>query len=325
MNLSLAFVRGQDRLSPLPVDPAQQVDIPGIGTLGYRSSRGETGPALVFVHGAKVSSGPHELRALREAFAERPTYALDWPGYGASSFPARGVNAHHAARALVAFIEQVVPPEQRPVDVVALSRGCEFAARAALRQPEVVRSLAFLSPTGFGAARSSPKLAQLMRELRRSPQLSELLFRTLTSMPVLLCSLLNSVDGKTASSLAKQAHHAARQPGARLAPFTFLEEALAGQIAGVSLYQALRVPTFVLFDQDPHSSFELLPALTHDNAFVRALRLESRRGVPHLESFVVVERALREYYQAMSVAERFEDWESTVETVPFSRSSFRAA
>lgn len=127
---------GASRLlsSRLPVDNLQQVDIPGVGTLAYRSSPVGSGRALVFVHGAKVTSGPHELRALRAAFAARPTYALDWPGYGASSLPVHGVSAHHCARALVAFIEQVVPPEQQPVDLIALSRGCEFAARAALRE-----------------------------------------------------------------------------------------------------------------------------------------------------------------------------------------------
>jgi pimeloyl-ACP methyl ester carboxylesterase len=212
------------------------------------------------------------------------------------------------------------------VDIIALSRGCEFAARAALGELGQIRSLAFLSPTGFGRADFSPKLAQLIRELQRSPRLAELLFRAMTSRAALLYPLLKSLDRATAFALASEAHRAARLPGASVAPFKFLEEALSAQTAGADLYKALRVPTFVLFAQDPKASFELLPDVTRENQCVRSLRLDSPNGVPHLECIPAVTSALQQYYQAIDVADRFEDWESTVETVPsFSRGGVWAA
>jgi pimeloyl-ACP methyl ester carboxylesterase len=234
------------------------------------------------------------------------------------------VSAELCAEALVAFIEQVIGSDQ-PVDVIAVSRGCEFAALAATRKRPLIRSLALISPTGFGRPERSPKLTQLVRELQRTPKLVEWAFRALTSFPALFYALSRSLDGESAFELARDAHRYARLPGASVAPFTFLQQALAAETADATLYLTLRVPTFVLFGREPGTSFEFLPLLTRENAFVRSLRVDSHHGAPHLEATLAVESALREYYQAMDVANRFEDWESTVETVPFAHSQIHAA
>lgn len=323
MQLPFPFLPHRGRLTTLPIDDLQQAHIPGIGTLGYRKTQG-AGRALVFVHGTQLASGPHELRPLRAAFTDRPTYALDWPGYGASTLPARGVSADLCADALIGFIEHVIGPDQ-PVDVVAVSRGAEFTALAATRRRALFRSLALLAPTGFGRPEQSPKLTQFIRELQRTPRLAELTFRTLTSWPALLYSLSRSLDRESAAELADDAHRAARRPGASIAPFAFLQQSLAAETGDATLYLALRVPTFVLFGESPSTNFEFLPLLTRENAFVRSLRVGSRHGSPHLESLLAVQGALREYYQAMDIANRFEDWESTVETVPFAHSHIHAA
>lgn len=323
MKLPFAFLAQRSRPATLPIDDVQQAHVPGIGTLAYRKNPG-AGRALVFVHGTGLASGPHELRPLRAVFADRPTYALDWPGYGCSSLPADGVSAALCADALVAFVEHVIGPDQ-PVDVVAVGRGAEFAALAATRKRVLFRSLALLSPSGFGRPERSPELSQFIRELQRTPRLAETVFRSLTSRPALIYSLSKSLDRQSAIELADDAHRAARQPGASIAPFAFLQQSLAAEQADATLYLALRVPTFVLFGEDSSSKFEFLPLLTRENAFVRALRVGSRHGNPHLECLLAVQGALREYYQAMDVANRFEDWESTVETVPFAHSHIHAA
>jgi pimeloyl-ACP methyl ester carboxylesterase len=324
MKLPFAFLPQRNRQETLPIlDHVQQVDIPNVGTLGYREGRADGRP-LVFVHGTQLSSGPHELRPLRAAFADRRTYALDWPGYGVSSLPSRGASANLYADSLIAFIENVIGSNE-PVDVVAVGRGGEFAALAAIRKRNLIRSLALLSPTGFGRPRPSPKLAQLVRELQRTPRLSRLAFRALTTWPALLYVLSDSLDRKHAEEFATEAHRAARRPGASAAPMTFLQQRLAAETADATLYLALRVPTYVLFGHEANADFELLPLLTRDNAFIRSLRVGSRHGAPHFESTPLVESALREYYQAMDVADRFADWESTVETVPFAHSEIHAA
>lgn len=322
---ALAVDRGAERTATTPL-VLERLDIPSLGTLAYRANHAGSGRALVLLHGLEPSAGSHEFSALQSAFSDRPTYALDWFGYGASSAPMCGPNANGYAEALSAFIEQVAAPDGQAVDVIASARGCEFSALVAVRRPRPIRSLVLLRPTGFGPARRSPKLAQFVRELQRSPRLCDVLYRTWRSKAGILTALSRVVGGKAALEIARTIPKAAARSGAYSTSFSFLEAELSAQMAGVELYHALRVPTFVLFDQSAERSFEFLPEVTRDNAFVRSLRLGSRHGAPHLESPTVVESAAREFHDALDIAARFEDWESMVETVPsFKHREHRAA
>jgi pimeloyl-ACP methyl ester carboxylesterase len=47
-----------------------------------------------------------------------------------------------------------------PVDVLALSLSCEYAARAAVESPQPFRSIALVSPTGFSKAQRPAAAAQ---------------------------------------------------------------------------------------------------------------------------------------------------------------------
>jgi pimeloyl-ACP methyl ester carboxylesterase len=304
----------------------ERIEIPSLGTLAYRANRAGSGRPLVLLHGFEFARGCYEFGPLQAAFSDRPTYALDWPGYGASSELALGPSVSSYAEALTAFIERVVAPDGEPVDVIASARAVEVAALLAARRPRPIRSLVLLNPTGLGPAHPSPKLAQLVRELSRLPRLCNFLYRARRSSAGILATLWRTVGADAAFSLAVSAEHAPPKPGAYRTPLAFLEQSLSAQIGGVEVYRALRVPTFVLFDHRKQESFDFLPEVTRDNAFVRSLRMGSRHGAPHLESTSVVESATREFYAAIDVASRFEDWESTVETVPsFGRSAHFAA
>ncbi|HWA72121.1 MAG TPA: alpha/beta fold hydrolase [Polyangiaceae bacterium] len=323
--MTLTPARRMD-LSTRAVLRTERIDIPSLGTLAYRANRVGSGRALVLLHGFELARGCYEFGPLQSAFSDRPTYALDWPGYGASSELALEPNTASYAEALAAFIEQVAAPDGQPVDVIAAARAGEVAALLAARRPRPIRSLVLLNPTGFGPARRSPLLAQLVRELQRVPRLCDFLYRARRSTAAMLATLSGTVGADAALALAVSADHGKARPGAFRTPFSFLEASLSGQIGDVSVYRALRVPTFVLFDRSQPHGFDFLPEVTRDNAFVRSLRMGSRHGAPHLESTAVVESAVREFYAAIDVASRFEDWESTVETVPsFAHRDHRAA
>ena len=83
---------------------------------------------------------------------KRPVYALDLPGFGFSSRPDREYTPALFTEAVLKFLRTQVP---EPADVVALSLGSEFAARAALEAPERFRSLTLISPTGLNTKREA--------------------------------------------------------------------------------------------------------------------------------------------------------------------------
>jgi hypothetical protein len=50
-----------------------------------------------------------------------------------------------------------------------------------------------------------------------------------------------------------------------------------------SVYQKLQVPVLVLFDQDAHVTFDLLPRILESNSNWRARRIPNTRGLPQFE------------------------------------------
>jgi pimeloyl-ACP methyl ester carboxylesterase len=265
------------------------------------------------------------MQPLFEAFVERPVYAIDWPGFGDSERSERAYSPELFTNALIEFVRRVVPPRQRPVDVVAHSLSCEFAARAALHEPRLFRSLALLSPTGLGRGSQAP-WKPVVDWVKQSPSLARWVHWALTTKPALRYSLNRSFHGKLDADLVNHGHASARKPNAYLAPLAFAAGELFTENAYDVLYHPLRVPTFVLFDRDPHSTFELVPQLTRENPFIRALRIEPSSGFPQLELPTAVELRLKDFYRAIELTSQVDDWEARVDTMPLSfEGDFEAA
>jgi pimeloyl-ACP methyl ester carboxylesterase len=272
---------GRRELSPALDADCDQLDLEQSGRVCYYSDTRGTGRPLVLLHSVNAAPSAREMAPIFEHYrAERPVYAPDLPGFGRSDRSDRPYSPALYAATISEFMRQVV---QRPADVVAFSLSSEFAARAAADVPALFRTLALISPSGFGK-RQPPQGATGDRILRflRLPGVGGGLFRALTSRASIRYFLGQSFHGQVPRELIDYAYETAHQPGARYAPFRFLSMKLFTAEAYTKLYEPLRLPVLVLYDKDPNISFERLDhARFQPNWQVR--RIEPTRGLPHWE------------------------------------------
>ncbi len=145
----------------LPLPPAlsgerREIDSKA-GRLSYYTAGPEgalpegSAPPLLLIHTINAAASSYEVRPLYEHYrTQRRVYALDLPGFGFSERSDREYTPRLMTDAIHAIVEEIRQREGgQPLDAFALSLGCEFVARAASETPELFRSLAFISPTGF--------------------------------------------------------------------------------------------------------------------------------------------------------------------------------
>lgn len=240
----------------------------------YFDESGEGRPVLL-VHSVNAAASAYEMRPLYLRLrGQRPVWALDLPGYGLSDRGDRPYNPHLMAQAIANVADRI----GQPVHLVALSLGAEFAARAALLRPELVASLALISPTGFGPIRTSGRFpAQLLR----FPLWSQAIFDGLASRRSIEYFLAKSFAGPVDATLVDYAYRTSHQPGARFAPLSFLTGELFADDAVRDLYSKVQVPTTVLYDRDPFTSFIRLPEFLPDHPNWTATRIAGTNGLAH--------------------------------------------
>ncbi|MCO5762418.1 MAG: alpha/beta hydrolase [Chromatiaceae bacterium] len=255
---------------------------PSAGRLSYYADTRAAGRPLVLVHSINAAPSAFEMKPLFDRFRDRrPVFAPELPGFGFSDRGDRPYSPDLFANAIQDFLAQVVG---EPADLVAFSLSAEFAARASLASPASIRSLVFLSPTGF-SKRSLPT-GDLSRRVHRAlslPGLSQGLFRLLTSKPSIRYFLGQAFVGETPAEMVEYAYATAHQPGARYAPLYFLSGQLFTPQAVEQLYARLQVPVLALYDRDPNITFDLLPDLVASHGNWRAERIAPTQGIPHWE------------------------------------------
>lgn len=269
-----------------------EVELRGVGKVGYYAAVDAVAePPLVFVHGIGTASSSRELWPVFDAFRDRRRFALDWPGFGTSERGDRPYAPDFYAATLARFIQSVASPNGTPIDLVAVGLSGEFAARAALKYPSCVRSLALIAPTSMDDRSSNPAFWNAVFEVvERYPVLAEASFRALTSTFALGLGRKSSSGDKRA---LRYAHECARQPEARFAPLAWLRGDLATPRAYDFLYRPLRVKTLVVHGGRA-DGMDLLPHLTRENPLIRAASVD---GVRHpLQSPTELEQILRAFY-----------------------------
>lgn len=141
-----------------------------------RAGRSNT-PPLLFVHGFGCSQKVWEP-VLRELGETRPTILFDLPGHGEAA-PEAFEPASHAtldgfADDVLAVAEAFAPSEG--LVVVAHSVGCNLAWRAAIRRPEMFRTLLLLGPSprflrdeGYDSGFGPEDIEEVLRLLETNP------------------------------------------------------------------------------------------------------------------------------------------------------------
>ncbi|ABF44867.1 alpha/beta hydrolase fold protein [Deinococcus geothermalis DSM 11300] len=269
--------------------------LPGFGQVAYYADSRGSGRPLILTHSVNAAASAYEMKPLWDAYAgTRPLYALEWPGFGSSDRPDERYTPELMAQALRALVAEL----GTAVDVVSLSLGSEFAARAALDE-ERIRSLALISPSGLGEPRGSSQEATARdrgeRLYRTLHAVGTPLYALLRTRPSIHYFLSRSFRGPVNQGLIEYSLETSHQPGAKYAPLAFISGLLFTPDAYRMLYSRLRIPTVVLYDQDAFVSFEQLPMFVQQPGR-SAVRIPGTDGLPQFEKLPEVRAALDAFW-----------------------------
>jgi pimeloyl-ACP methyl ester carboxylesterase len=208
---------------------------------------------LLLVHSVNAAGSAREVRPVFERYrASRPVYAVDLPGFGLSDRSDRVYTPRLMTDALLAVAGEVQRRHgPQPIDMLALSLGGEFAARAVSEAPALFRSLALVSPTGFNGTKrrdGPPGSTRAVPGLHRTlslPLWSRGLFRQLTRPGVIRFFLEKTWGSRQIDEDLWQYDVAiTRDAEARHAPLYFLSGGLfSADIHRV--YESLSLPVWM--------------------------------------------------------------------------------
>lgn len=244
---------------------------------------------LVLLHGIHAAASSREFeRVFDRLAADYHVLAPDLPGFGRSSRPRVAYTSSLYERFVREFLSGVA---DRPV-VVASSLTGAWAAMAAREVP--VERLMLVCPTAdTGPGRS------WLRRLLRSPVVGTGLFNLLASKPSL--RWFDRRDGyadarNVPDDVVDYQWRTAHQPGARLAPASFVGGALDPDVDLASVLRGVEVPVTLVWGRDATITSLEYGRLLARRADVRLVVFDDARLLPqdeHPEEFVgVVEQAL---------------------------------
>ncbi|MFT4119103.1 alpha/beta fold hydrolase [Bradyrhizobium sp.] len=222
-----------------------------------KASSGATAtPPLLLVHSVNAAATAYEMKPLFEHYrSQRAVYALDLPGFGLSDRSNRKYTPRLMTDAIHAAVHDIQAAHgDGAIDIVALSLGCEFAARAATEAPNAFRSIALISPTGFDRRSARAATHSGGNGTRAMPWLHGLLsvplwkrgfFSALTSRASIRFFLQKTWGAKQIDEgLLEYDYITTHQPGAENAPYYFVSGYLFSTDA-MKLYQNLSMPVWM--------------------------------------------------------------------------------
>ena len=278
------------------------------GRLSYYIDRQTSGRPLVLIHSVNAAASAYEMRPLFDHYRfRRPVFALDLPGYG---FSERSPRVYTPKFFEDAIMDLLVSQVGGPADVVALSLGCEFAARAALNEPGLFHSLTLISPTGLGQRNSQtrpywrasrPGGAQGKNE-RVYPVLSfpvwaRALFDLIASRTSIKYFLQKSFNGPIAPGFIDYDYASSHQPGAENVPLYFISGKLFTPDISGRVYENLKIPVMVLYDRDGFTHFDRLAAVLEKNPLWKATRIKHTLGLPQFEKLAETVEAMDDFWR----------------------------
>ncbi|MFC6592602.1 alpha/beta fold hydrolase [Deinococcus lacus] len=281
-------------LAPALQAPRRALDLPGFGRVAYYYDVSAPGRPLILTHSVNAAASAYEMKPIFEAFrGKRPVYALEWPGFGTSDRP----DVNYTPELMSSALSELVRQLGQDVDVVSLSLGSEFAARAALGEPRI-RSLALLSPSGLGLPRGTSQTEtrrQADEQYARFLPWRDPLYSVIRSEPSIYYFLSRSFERGVDGGVYNYAVRTSRQPGAANAPLHFISGRLFTPDAYGELYSKLQTPTLVLYDEDAFVSFERLPQFGAQPG-VSVVRVAPTKGLAQFDETAKVVAALEQFY-----------------------------
>jgi pimeloyl-ACP methyl ester carboxylesterase len=273
-------------------------------TLSFYKDTSVHGRPIVLLHGIHAAASAYDMKPLFERFrGSRPVFAVDLPGFGLSSRDDRPYTPELYTEELIDFLARVKDKGDAP-DVIALSLSSELVARVAERRKDLVHTLTFLSPTGLSARahkKTSGLLALGKGHGMASGLLGRLFFAALSSKASLGYTLRKSFVGHVDDGLCAYAYASSHQEGAEHAPLAFVRgELFSSDIEAT--YAALERPVLVLYDRDPHTGFDKLPAMVTSHAGWTEHRIAGTKGMPHFDKLGATAAAIEDFWAAQAHA-----------------------
>jgi pimeloyl-ACP methyl ester carboxylesterase len=275
------------------------------GQISYYSDTRGKGVPIILLHSINAAASAYEMKPLFDHFrGKRPVYALDLPGYGFSERTDRLYSPQLYQNAITEFIQEVIGEK---ADLVALSLSSEFAALTIAHNPDLVRSLVMISPTGFNPPRMD-KITERAKKRGSSSQLymglavplwNRPFYDLVSSRPSIQFFLNRSFEGLVPERMVDYAYHAAHQPGAEYAPTYFLSGKLFTPAIRETVYKVLDLPVLVIYDRDPYTYFEMLPLLIQEKANWKCVRISPTKGLPHWEQPHKTNNALEVFWSGV--------------------------
>ena len=269
------------------------------GCLGHRlywyCSADEDGRPVLFVHSINAAPSAIELKPLFKYFQlSRPVFAPDLPGFGRSERNVGEFTPEDFAREIAAMI-QALPGDEVP-DVVALSLGCEFVARAITEFGAKVRSVTFISPTGF-SKRGTPskKAQQRLKRVFGFAGFGRQAFKLLRTERSIRYFYGMNFSGFIPNELVSYALKTTKVANAHVMPLQFLSMGLFTENAVKTLYRRLDVPVLVIYDRDPNVSFERFSDFENATHW-QFHRVTPSLGMPHWEHPEETVSAIENFY-----------------------------
>lgn len=215
---------------------------------------GAGSPPMLLIHSVNAAASAYEVKPLYDRYArDRAVYAIDLPGFGLSERTDREYTPRLMTDAILTLLSEI----QRahgiwPVDAVGVSLGSEFLARAAVEHPELFRSLAFVSPTGFN--RKELRLGPSGSHLGRAAPLTVLkrlharrrVFELLTRRNTIRYFLRKTWGSKQIDAgMLDYDYLTTRPEGAEFAPLRFVSGFLFSGDSG-TLYRTVKQPVWAV-------------------------------------------------------------------------------
>lgn len=284
---------------PSAIDAERRQTQSAAGRVTYYADDSGSGRPLLLVHGAHIGASAYALRPLFEYFrGRRPVYAMDLPGYGRSERSARVYAPETFAEAIRDMLWDVRGAARGGTDVVALGLGSEFAARATIQRPELVHSLALISPTGMASRMESEQRGLRLYRTLAFPLWAQAAFDLLATRPGIALALAPRFTHEPDAGMLEYAYASAHTPGARHAPLFAISGRLRTPNAIDRLYARVTCPALVIYDRDPFTRFDALPQLIAEHANWRATPIRPTRGVPQFDRLGETAGALKAFWNA---------------------------
>jgi len=253
----------------------------------YQKGSGNQTPILL-VHGLHMFAGLFDILPIFESFGiVRPVYAIDLPGFGRSEKTDRPYRPSMYQEAIADFIKNQIG---KPCHVLTLGNASEFAASAALTDPNWIKSLVMINPTGFAmpqpeilASSSRKNWEDFLLSVLRVPIWSLPLYDLISSRTEVADYYRGRFAYNVPTDLVELAYTSAHQAGAHFAPMVFASGKLSIPEIRQKVYEKITQPVLVIYDNEVGKSFDMLPQMVREHANWKAWRSRNTKGMPHFE------------------------------------------